>query len=487
MNRKIRKYYKYHYWELLDFQYRLYLLGKEGNLNKRVHISANLIHKASNCGLGIYACPELEQPFLDLSRTIITPQERRYESNSFLHVMTQAYTTGGHTRIVERWIETASIEQKHSIVLLNQGQTKFPSSLNFITRKHNGEVIIFEENSLVERAARLRTIALDYEYVILHIHMDDPTSIVAFGTEEFTRPVILFNHADHSFWCGVSIVDMLADLRDSNFANERRGIINKYTIRIPFEPNPAFLNYYKTKKQSRIDLGLPFDKKIILTVGNKDKFQTIGGCDYCSVLSKVISKMDNVVCYGVGPTIDVGTWREHREQFVAIGNVDYGVKYYDFLNACDVYVNSIPIGGGVAILDAIQFQKPVLQYSLFRDSLGEIIKGIETVYDIEIFNERLKNILLSEKYANEYAKEQYNQVIKNHGICNWRKNIDAMLKNVPKTHKVKVIKKTKPIIDDLAIMISCWCKYVFEQRCSRLSIIYHFIKMKFDVIIQKII
>ena len=390
-------------------------------------------------------------------------------------MFTQAYLVGGHTRVVERWVETAPNDEKHSIVLLNQRNEAYPSKLEEITCLHKGNLYLYNEIDLLSRAKKLRDIAASYEYIILHIHMDDPTALVAFGTEEFTRPVILFNHADHSYWCGASIVDMLADLRVNNFAQKYRGINNVHPIRIPFDANKSIQDFSTSKEESRKILGIPLDKKIVLTVGGAHKFSPFAGCEFCELVSRTIKSMDNVVCYGVGPTTETGNWGTSGDKFVAIGEINYSEEYFHYLNACDVYINSMPIGGGTAMLDAVQFHKPVVSYSLFDTKLGNILNGIETTQDLKVFDNTLKSILQSEETAKSLATRQYEGVLECHGIDNWRKNIEVMLSKTPKKHSVHDISKAKYKINDLAIMISLWCGTLSNKKLTIYDI-YHCIK-----------
>lgn len=457
MKESVRSYYKYQFREQLDFRYRLYLMGKEKDLSKRITIAQNLMYRVFECGMGILSSPELEKPFLDLAKTLPVFTDVQYFPNSFLHVMTQSYTIGGHTRVVERWINNSPTEQRHSIVLLDQQQEPIPDKLRDVVRERNGELCIFDEKLLEKRALKLRELAMNYEYIVLHIHMYDPTAIVAFGTDDFTRPVIFFNHADHAYWCGSSIIDMLADLRDNDIAKKKRGIENVFTLRIPFEPNSKILAYPKSKEQSRLDLGLPLDKKIILTVGGAHKYHPFAGCEFCELVSEAISSLENIVCYGIGPTSNIGGWNNYGNKFVALGTIDYGEKYFDYLNASDVYINSLPISGGTAMLDALQFGKPILSYALFEDKLGDIIKGVETTYSAQKFIYQLQLILSSDVKARELAEKQYKYVMKYHGE-GWRSNLEQMLKLVPKKHCVQNNKKKlDTTIDDLSVMNSLWC------------------------------
>lgn len=475
MRKSIRSYYKYLYRERLDIQYRLYLLDKEKDLSKRVAIAQNIICRIFSCSIGIFSSPELEQPFLDLAKNLPISKKVQYTPKSFLHVMTQSYTTGGHTRVVERWVDTSPIEQKHSIVLLDQKEKPIPTKLRKVVHEHNGKLYVFDENSLIDRAIKLRDLAMQYEYIVLHIHMYDPTSIVAFGTNDFTRPVIFYNHADHAYWCGSSIIDMLADLRDNDIAKTRRGLENVFTLRIPIEPNSKILAYPKSKEQSRLALGLPLDKKIILTVGDAHKYCPFAGCEFCELVLEAINSLENVVCYGIGPTPDIGGWSKYEDRFIALGNINYGDQYFDYLNACDVYINSIPISGGTAMLDAIQFRKPVLSFALFNDKLGDIIKGVETTFDAQQFICQLQLILSSDIKAEELADRQYNDVMKYHGEY-WRSNLEEMLRLVPKQHCVKNNKrKLDTTIDDLSVMTSLWNNSLNNRKWSIYDT-YHIIR-----------
>jgi hypothetical protein len=475
---KVQSYYKYNYREQLDFRYRLYLLSKEKDFAKRLDIVEQLTWKALTRGIGYYTCYELEKPFLELADKIKMPIGIQAKPKSFLHVMTQAYTTGGHTRVVERWIDSSPKEQIHSVVLLEQKDRLYPETLKSYTEEHNGNLYVYDTTDLVERATKLRELALEYQYIILHIHMHDPTAIVAFGNESFARPVLLFNHADHCYWCGSSIVDMLADLRDNDFA-KKRGIKKHYTLRIPFDPNPIINNYPKSQKQSRIDLGLPIDKKIILTVGGAHKFQPFSGYEFCDIVNKAIDSIDNVICYGIGVDESVGNWGKYGSKFVAKGSVDYGSVLFDYINACDLYINSIPVGGGTAMLDAVQFKKPILSYSIFNSKLGDIVKGVDTIHNESVFVEKIQQILQDESFAISFGNNQYKTVVANHGTNVWQNNIAEMIKETPIKHKVNSkFYKVRQRIDDDSILVSLFHNSITKKTINIYDI-YHWLKSLF--------
>ena len=467
-------YYKCCLWESLDFRYRLWGLNKVHDLNQSVPLAKHLMGRAALYGTGYYASSVLEKPFLQLAETIETPKDITYTPNSFLHVMTTAYTTGGHTRVAERWIASAPKTEKHSVILLSQNAEPIPERLRDVVADNQGELTIFDDASIAAKATQLRTIALSYEYVILHIHMDEGIPIAAFGKDDFTRPVILFNHADHSYWSGSSIVDMMADLRD-NSMYKVRGIKNHYTLRIPLELSDSTMTVNRTKAESRKLLGLPLDKKIILTTGAATKYAPFGEYEFCDLINVSIRSREDTMCIGVGPTAETGHWMNYPDKFIPLGPVKYGERYFEYINACDVYVGSMPIDGGLAMLDALQFHKPIVSYSIFDTQLGNLVCGIDTMVDKDIFATTLNRLLDSEEACKAYAQKQYDEAMDHHSMPVWRANMEQMLLQTPKTHHVNrgCIKGKMPI-NDLSIYVSVWNHTYAEKHFTWHDLVHQF-------------
>lgn len=134
---------------------------------------------------------------------------------------------------MERWIENASNSQIHSVCIIKPNGSDL-SLLEQNVKDKKGEFITFDDAlTLKERALKLRLLAMSYEYVILHTHMDDATANVAFGTEDFTRPVLFYNHASHLFWIGKAVSDLHLDLMENDEITKKRKIYNTYFLGIP--------------------------------------------------------------------------------------------------------------------------------------------------------------------------------------------------------------------------------------------------------------
>ena len=210
-------------------------IARQATLKKRCHAALDAAEYAVHHATDVFASAEVEAPFLELARSVSFDLEETFEEGSFLHVMTEAYVSGGHTRCVERWIEHSPSGQSHSCIILNQ-RAPLPASLERICSEHGGHVVLCDKNkSMLEVALELRVLASRFSCIVLHTHMDDPRALIAFGTPEFRRPIVLFNHADHIFWLGSSIADQVADINSSGsiITAEHRNILETFVLGIP--------------------------------------------------------------------------------------------------------------------------------------------------------------------------------------------------------------------------------------------------------------
>ena len=220
------------------FEWMLRGIENEQSLERKVQLAKVAASFAVHNNPGYFSSTVLEETFIEYAQQHdITSYNITYQKNSFLHVMTQAYVTGGHTRVVERWIDVSPETQIHSVIILNQKDVTVPKRLEEVIKNKNGTLTLFDKKlSDLNRALKLREIGLHYQYIILHVHMDDPTALIAFGTEKFTRPIIYYNHADHLFSLGGSIADKFADLRTITSITRTRKLIKEpYMLGVPME------------------------------------------------------------------------------------------------------------------------------------------------------------------------------------------------------------------------------------------------------------
>lgn len=419
----------------------------------------------------IYASSALEQVFLDVAERLDdNGSNPTYVPSSFLHVISEAYTFGGHTRVVERWISQAPTWEKHSVVLLRQNrreknkivQTSIPQSLVDSLARKNGKLLNLSGfDDLNSRALMLRKIAMEYEYIILHIHMDDPTALVAFGTTKFTRPVIFFNHADHAFWCGVSIADMVADLNQCGQKRsiEKRGIARSSILGIPLDDHfPIF----KDKNAARQKLGLPENKKLIFMSGSRRKFSSLGKNEFIKGLSNILTRLPHCSIYMVGPHRHDSGWNELAAQFTDRirfrDPIGYHDGYIDYVCSADLIIDSYPVNGGTALIDASLAGKPVLSLKCDLGQSDYIVHSTAYCENIKELEDKAENILNNNDYAKTVAIEIQQKMLEEHSPQNWEKRKQCMLSATPDRHAIYKIAKSveRPDICDEDVLVALW-------------------------------
>ena len=348
-------------------------IKETSSLKEKLSFATDAAEYATYFPSGYYASFKIEEVFLDAAKQLPDVKCKPMKG-TILHVLTQAYTTGGHSRVVERWINSSPQEEKHSVILLNQADVEWPSWLKVAANNHNGEFIILEPTDILTRAYKLRQVASQYEKIILHTHMEDGTALIALGVASFTNPVILFNHADHLFWLGVSIADVVADIRHNNISAIYRGA-SKRAVFLGIPPETTSENLLKIKQCSKLEirkeLNIPQNAFIIVSTASAHKYSRFGRLHVSRLLSNINRRHQNVYTYLIGPDMreDDG-WKRVYEQsnhrVIPLGNIYDKTLYYKYLLSADLYFGSFPTGSFTAMMDGVQMGLPCIQLNLIK-------------------------------------------------------------------------------------------------------------------------
>ena len=438
-----------------NFDFLLRNISNENEEKLNINIAQYALTYATDNCCGIFYSRKLENFFTDLGRKYSCPVSEEYDSNTYLHVMTTTYLVGGHTRVVERWIKDADENQRHSVILIKQ-EGEIPLTLKDNIKQKNGELYLIENGkNLIDKALTLRKIASKYEYVILHTHMDDPTATVAFSHESFHRPVIFFNHADHIFWIGKNVADIIADINIKKSITEtRRNIKNRLKLPIPVENKKKII---KDKVQSRKKLGISPDAKVIVTSGSAYKYKRVfNDTKFYDLIEKILKKIDKVNVFVIGPNKHDQHWSEIKTKYNGkiwvLGTLPYDKGYTDYLSAADLCLDSYPFNGYTTCLDAIAFNLPLISLdrawsgSDFISNLPGCINTIDEAVDT------IEKILNNGNYREEFIKEEklvYNQEF---SLKKWKDCLSEIIKNV-NLHQVKYCIEDEPFFVDQYCML----------------------------------
>ncbi len=301
---------------------------------------------------GRYCSPRLETALANISATLDLPERCNVDPRRVVHVLTQAYRTGGHTRWARRWAE---LDTAHGTmtVLTNQRGLAVPDSLGPV-RQVTG--------NLLQRAAGLRALAADASRVVLYTHPYDVVPLLAFAAWPDRPPIVVADHVDHAFWLGVSVADVVACHRAEGrrVAVERRGAAPGRCLMLPLPP--AEIAERGSKEQARAALGIAPWARVLLTVGDAYKYQT-NGPGMVDALRPVLDADPGAVLIAVGPSPE-GMWASHP-QVRAVGPQTDMAPFWD---AADVYLDSWPCSGATSALEMASRGVPVLHYCPDHDA-----------------------------------------------------------------------------------------------------------------------
>ena len=364
---------------------------------------------------GIYNLYSIENYFLKIAETLQC-ELNDYQKNTTLHVLTEALNSGGHTRVVERWISSSADEEKHCVLLTTNKSKEIPQELINAVKNKNGEIIeLNSKDSSIDRGLYLRKYASNFDKIILHIHPFDYIPIIAFGTNNFSRHIFLYNHADHMCWLGLSIADTILEIRKyGKYLTENKRIQNKsFLLSIP-----TVYKDYNEKINFPEKITNNLNKKIILSYGSSYKFREFDNINIINYI-KLFDDTYFFILIGLNKE-ENKIFYEFADKFpdrITILDIIPFNHLQEYIKISDLVIDSFPICGGTALLDAINLDKPTL-------SLKSIVGNFDYTYNtyaqcdtidelyyktIQIFSStEIKNNLLTELKTNKKQYESSN-------------------------------------------------------------------------------
>ena len=279
-----------------------------------------------------------------------------------LHVMTEGYDTGGHTRLAWRWMEQDA-GRTHALALTRHRAV--PAALaEAATRGGLPVDMPGPEATLLERAQRLRALAAKFDVVLLHVHPDDPVPSMALASAAQPRPPVVYvNHADHAFWLGREAADLVVNHRHvgSRLTVERRGIPSERTALLPLPLQGATAS--GDRDAMRRELGIGPDQVVLLTVGSNYKFKPVGGAHFLDAAEPVLARHPEAVLIAVGPG-DSGRFAQARRRSGGrVRAMGTRSEIGGFYAAADLYLESYPFSSATAVREAAAHGVPVVTFA----------------------------------------------------------------------------------------------------------------------------
>lgn len=410
----------------------------------------------------VYSSAELETVLLKCAREL----DARYEINikdipeknpakrSVLHVLSQGYSIGGHTKLVKQWIQTDTDNTLHSIAVTLNGEST-PEWLIEAARNSGGWYYRLDQDNLnlCQRAKVLRAIAYSWaDVVVVHAHPHDPIPVLSFGIDG-GPPIIFMNHADHGFWLGVSVADTVANIRKSGelITLNQRGAKHSEYLPIPLSVPQRVI----AKEEAKRRLGIDCDKIVLLSVASAYKYSACGQLDFLQSLKNIVLRNPQVIALVIGP-IDEGRWQQLR--FATGGRVRaLGIQsdvslYY---NCADVYLESFPVGSITAALEAGIHGIPMVglidKIPLIIQNDDISIKKANThVCNLTAYEEEVEKLILN-RDLRELRSSHIEKLILNDHVAEWKYHVTRLMRSLPSSHSINkpITRHSETSIGDL--------------------------------------
>jgi glycosyltransferase involved in cell wall biosynthesis len=311
---------------------------------------------------GVMASPAIDGALEEIGRRAC-PRGTRAAGEGrrrVLHVVTECGAVGGHSRMAWRWIERDAASAP--TLALTRQRAPLPAPLAAAVAARGGAVRHIRGHDLIARARALAELVDAADLVVLHVHPLEVAAPLALADREGRPPVLLVNHADHCFWLGAGVADLVVSPRPaaSRTAVARRGVPAARTavLPVPAEASTADAD----RAAARRALGVADDDCVLLAMAAPYKLARIDDLGLLDLVEPVLAAAPRARLLAVGPD-DAGEWaaaRAHTGGRVrALGTLPDPSAA---LAAADVFLDGYPCSSLTAVLEAAALGIPPVSY-----------------------------------------------------------------------------------------------------------------------------
>ncbi|MEA2131618.1 MAG: hypothetical protein QOJ85_4509 [Solirubrobacteraceae bacterium] len=383
--------------------------------------------------VGLFGSDELEALLGRLSTRVAAAPASRAPTgpaHTVLHVATQVYQTGGSTQAIASWIEQDP-GQRHRVCITRQGPVEIPPKIRDPLHADSDLLCLdARPGGLLARAAALRAAAADADVVVLHLHPCDVVPSIAFAEAVDAPPTIYVDHADHVFWLGRSVTQLLLSMRDSgrSLAVSRRGIEPERCFVMPRPLRVAERSVDRDEAKRR--LGLPLDRVLVVTAADGSKYRPVGAPAFLDLVLPLMSRHPDVLFRAAGPAPE-GDWAAAAEatggRLRALGRLaDPSLLQ----QAADVYLDSFPFSSLTSLLEVGAFGTPVVTYRGHPEDclvLGADTRGLDEHMlcpaSAGEFQRDVSQLLTSPERRSELGARTRTAIIDTHTGEGWRASV----------------------------------------------------------------
>jgi glycosyltransferase involved in cell wall biosynthesis len=391
---------------------------------------------------GLFVSPALEHVLIAIGQQAIgrslhsANRSPRYPPRHVLHVSTSVMPVGGHSRMLWRWIEQDK-GRIHSLALTRQTRA-VPPMLRSALAGSGGHLYRVNRavGGVIEWAKQLRQIAARADIVVLHSFADDVIPLIALACKDQCPPVIFLNHADHIFWLGAGISDVVVSLRESGMrlARQRRGISPERNLLLPTVLMPMERSLSREEAKRRI--GLPEDSVLLLSIARALKYGAVGNGSYADAHVPILERYRNAWLIVVGPQ-NRPDWAAaiHRTggRIIQAGERNDTATFYE---AADIYVDSFPFVSTTSLIEAGSYGVPLVSICPYSEASGILsadLPGLDgnlvRVRTLDEYGKALSKLIEDEQYRYELGERTRKRIVNVHSGVGWQGRLENVYRH----------------------------------------------------------
>lgn len=377
---------------------------------------------------GFYKLHSLEKILIEIGKTL-KPFEKKasktdLKEKNILHICTDIKKVGGHSALLFNWIRLDS-ENKHTVIAIAQDLEDVENVAFSYNEKNQAKLISLKHQPKLQKAEELKQYIAngDYDYIVLHTNPNEVIPVLALSDENIKTPVLLLNHADHTFWLGTTITDILIQIRESNISldKQRRNISDQSVLPIPLK-SPDFIKNYETGNHN--------DQINIISTGSLYKYTPNENYNFYEEILTIAKKHSNVKINIVGVDKSSVFAKQYQHPNINYLGVLNPEELNQIENKMDIFLEGFPLPSFTALLQAAQKKIPfVLHYNplsslkLFNDDKSH---GIIYPKNKQEWRNLVSDLIENFNTRKEIAEKQYNLVEKLYSENAWKN----LLKNI---------------------------------------------------------
>lgn len=324
------------------------------DLNEAVQMARFLGEILWKNNVGQYELITLENALIEKYSNQFDAQISNEPRYPYLHLLTKAYDTGGHTRIVDRLIHSKAMQDSAVLVTESTG----PGTFKKLSAAKYGFTQISKQGDSHTKIHSIIKVLAGCETVILHLHPHDIEAViaVAIAKKQFGIKVLIYNHADHVFSYGYAIADRVLEISYFGWAlrhlrkSENKSLFVGIPLKLPdqaIEPKPRPDDGYLT------------------AAGSAYKFKPGHGFSFPDFLTLLAKKIDiPFVLIGPHPLRNWWWWKTlFKAKLETKAHVQFTSQmphdeYLKYLQNATAFVDSFPMTGGTAFPEIFSLGVP---------------------------------------------------------------------------------------------------------------------------------